>query len=168
MRQKFAVVKRVPGDGSCLYHSVVAGMNVRNDTSSRHLREKVANVLAKVLGGSNKVLSQTYLSLLMYYAGEQNVTPARYIRNTRACMWAGPLEIEILSKIIMRRIAVYNMDDLRPKKILGCVYDMNGVEPILDFGDKRRNQIMVAISGYKPNSNMFGTHFDALLPVILT
>ena len=159
-----AVLKKVPGDGSCFYHAVIAGYNRRNVDASR-LRNMVANVYSKIINGTNKKLQKEYESLLLYYANEQDVSPATYANQTRSCMWAGPLEVELLSKVLKRRIAVYNRKDLKGKKKDKCVYNLDGVEPLLDFGDKRRNPIMVVVSGYKPSSNAFGTHYDALIPV---
>lgn len=158
------VIKKVQGDGSCFYHAVTAASD-RPHTNFTKLRNMVANVYSTVVKGTNKKLKEQYESLLSYYAGEQNMSPAEYADQTRKCMWAGPLEVEILSKVTKRRIAVYDMNDLKHNARYKCIYNLADVKPIIDFGDKRRTPIMVVIRGYKPLSNKFGTHYDALIPV---
>ena len=162
------VIKHVPGDGSCFYHSIASHLN---RVSSVQLREKVVQVYEKVAHGNNRKLAERYYSLLMYYASEQNQSIRRYIKNTHRCMWAGPLEAQVLSDLLKRRIVVLNMDDVKRKRMdsIKCVYDVANVTPLLDFGDKRKRPLLVAISGYSPTKGKFGNHYQPLKRVkILT
>ena len=163
---KLAVIKRVPGDGSCFYHAVLAG-NETVKIRVTNLRKKIANVYAKINQNRSTPLASKYGSLLQYYAREQNMTTKKYIEQTQKCMWAGPLEVEILSRILNKRIAVYDKKDLKRRKLYDCVYNMDGIKPLLDFGDKRRKPIMIVIGGYQPSAQQFGKHYDSLLPLKL-
>ena len=157
---------KVPGNGSCFYHSVVTHLTTPVKLGKlcfsptvKTLRNLIASILAAALKNPN----HEYHSLLLHYSDEQNMSPKKYIVNTKKCMWAGPLEIQILADVLKKRIQVYNYTELKKYKHKNGLFDVNCATPLIDFGNKRRKRITILIKGYKPNNNQFGVHYDALV-----
>ena len=136
---------------------------MKNVTSAQ-LRNRVARVYERVVSENHKKLADRYRSRLMYYASEQNQSIRQYMKNTQRCMWAGPLEVQVVSNLLKRRIVVLNMDDVKRTRVhsMQCVYDVKNVKPLLDFGDKRKRPLLIAISGYNPTKGKFGNHYQPL------
>ena len=168
MPTTLVTVKRVPPDGSCLYHAVIACLAKRRRDgghSVRSLRGRVAQLYEHIAQGDSGRLSTEYLSPLQYYASAEGLTVKQYISKTRKTMWGGPLEIEMLSRLLRCRIAVLNMDDLVATRANRSVYSTCQATPILDFGSKRRTPLLIGIHGYQPVSGRYGAHYDALVRV---
>ncbi len=156
----------MPGNGSCFYHSVALQLkdavlvgSLKFSASVTSLRNMVAAIMEAALKHPNS----EYYSLLLYYSDEQNMSPKKYIAQTRKCMWAGPLEIQILATLLKKRIQVYSNSAIKKHKQSNGKYNLSKVTPVIDFGDKRRQQIKIVILGYNPNNNEYGVHYDALV-----
>lgn len=156
---------KVPGDGSCFYHSVLMQLkhpvqvgSIKFSPTVETLRNMVASILTTALNNAHS----EYHSLLLYYAEEQNMSPKKYIAQTRKCMWAGPLEIQIVANILKVRIQVYNYAHIMKHKQRNT-YNIKHAKPIVDLGDRRRRTIKTVIYGYNPQNEQYGTHYDALV-----
>ena len=157
--QKF-MIKKVPGDGSCFYHSVLVGL--RDKPLSSSLKSKInVQYLRKLVAKKIEVMYNNDVdkSFVDFYINDTSNSLEKYINATLKNMWAGPLEAYALSKSLKIRIQVYNFSDLKKYQD----YYKSLKDPIIDFGDKRKKPVKVVIYGFDFTDRNTGFHYDALI-----
>jgi hypothetical protein len=155
---KVQIIK-VPGDNHCFFHSMIHHLK-RNTNSSLKLKlsvKKLRTLVAKTISKlSNNDIDKSFVN---FYLNDQNMSLKQYTQNIQRNMWAGPLEAFALSKALKIRIQIFNKSDLSKK---GKSYVIKS-DPIIDFGDKRKQPLRVVIYGFDFISSIkTGCHYDAL------
>lgn len=175
-------VRQVPGDGSCLFHSLTASLSwAVNDThhsmdlaqlryTSNQLRQKAvdcfeknASVVLFVHGHERSCVCD----LLTACAEQYSITEQEYCRRMRNSKeWGGGPEIVVLSNLLKRPIHVYGLDTdinkqwcLRRISVFGSPkFDRNNEAIHILSADSRFPQL-------KPGNQLTeGNHFLALFP----
>lgn len=135
------VQKHVPGDGSCLFHAVSAGLE--QGSTAGELRGLAASCLAKQVDAEFNGAT-----LRQWIEWETGLGPAEYAALMRGGGgWGGQIELALLSKCLQRPIQVFS-----PAQSDGYVLD-------------HEFQPQAGFEGNAPVRVVFsGAHYDALLP----
>jgi len=146
---KIMRVRQVPGDGSCLFHSITASLSLAvNGTHhpmellplrwhSNYLRQLAVDVFEQE---SKRVLwlqgpeRMTAAELLEAVAEQYSVAPEQYCRQMRKHReWGGGPEIVVLANVLKRPIHVYELhavcEELEPPSDSGPDSGLQGVLP---------------------------------------
>jgi len=138
-------VRRMPGDGSCLFHSLAFGLQAlgfRHD--NRSIRNEVSRFIA-----DNPNFEITGTPLRCWVDWDSRMTVESYAaRLSAGSFWGGAIEMAACAQIFLVDIVVYEAD-----------YRSGGVLRISDFlvdakGASPRGTVMVLYSGR--------SHYDAL------
>mmetsp|Transcript_53800 Transcript_53800/g.128172 ORF Transcript_53800/g.128172 Transcript_53800/m.128172 type:complete len:221 (-) Transcript_53800:46-708(-) len=138
-KRKMQVV-RAPGDGSCLFHSLAAGLG--NGCTSKSLREEICDFISR---HADLEISGTPLRDWILWESELSV--AQYVsRMRKSSTWGGAIEMLALANARNLSIRVFQLTDT------------GEMEEISSF------------SGPSPSATLDvlyqgGVHYDALLPV---
>ena len=132
-----------PGDGNCLFHSLLNGMDPKTPAlTSQVLRLRLADFIEN--NSQEVVASNTIANWVLW---ESNLTPAQYSQELRHGKWGGGIEIAVFCKLftvwvhVLRRergggfteIATFQCDDAKTRDVYilysACVhYDAVEIE----------------------------------------
>lgn len=131
---------RVPGDGTCFFHSV----SLQVDVPAKELRRICSNAIR---ARANELFQGLPLRTWIQYE-YNNMTIEEYSRQIRSTLWGGPIEMKLLADHFGRPFVVYEM------KVAGRGKQLLSVLPSRGLGDLRTPVYLLYC----------GNHFDALLP----
>ncbi|KAJ1491067.1 Phospholipase/Carboxylesterase-domain-containing protein [Baffinella frigidus] len=136
--------KAVPGDGSCMFHAVAAGLDAGYSASD--LRHAAASAVSEHAGAEFNGAS-----LAQWIEWEAGVSPDVYAQQMAAGgSWGGQIELALLARAIGRDIAVYKEDDAAAGG-----YAVEHSFPASGTSGVGKEPIRVLFTG---------SHYDALLP----
>jgi hypothetical protein len=98
---KRAIINNVPGDGSCLFHSIAYPLKSPKFTGVQ-LRDITSKVIEK---HSDSLLHG--ISLKNWIEWESGDTVQQYVRKLKNGMWGGALEMTILASLLNIHFYVY-------------------------------------------------------------
>lgn len=121
--------RNVPGDGSCLFHSLAACVtyyrcqrHLEFDDKMRQLSTSLRRLSVKILKQKNKILKleedqeMTCQDLLQMVSEHYNMTSKEYANQmSREGTWGGGPEIVALSNYFRRPIHVYELSDFKDR-----------------------------------------------------
>lgn len=97
-----ARIVQMPGDGSCLFHSLAHGLGPGSNTNARRLRREIADFIAK-----NPLLEIAETPLKDWVQYDSNSSVASYARRMAVGGWGGGIECAACSRLKRVNVHVY-------------------------------------------------------------
>ena len=118
----------MPGDGSCLFHSLVYGLGERSTRAARQLRVEIAKFIRR---NSSLEIADSPLADWIKWAGHRSVEA--YADQIARGAWGGGIEMAVCSRIKRVNVHVFEKGGFWSKrgfKRISC-FDVPGAEKTL-------------------------------------